>query len=121
MKLPEGMITKTVSFEQITTALFDFMDDGVFSPKAICEGMGWDYLLVQHALSNKKKPSMMSMINAERIRRMHALATGGRLMQKDAADLLGWHPVTACQALRIATGKTYEQIRKEAMSCQTKT
>lgn len=73
MKLPEGMITKTVSFEQITTALFDFMDDGVFSPKAICEGMGWDYLLVQHALSNKKKPSMMSMINEERIRRMHAL------------------------------------------------
>lgn len=121
MKLPEGMITKKVSFEQITNALLEHMDDGVFSPKAICEEMGWDYYLVQHALSNKKKPSMMSMINAERIRRIHALATGGRLRQKDAAELLGWHPVTACQALRIATGKTYEQIRKEAASCQTKT
>lgn len=64
---------------------------------------------------------MMDLIKKERVKRMINLAKNGRLMQMEAASLVGWSACNATVQLRIATGKTYEQIRKEAAECRTKT
>lgn len=122
MAISDGMITKNVSLDDLVSMISDCIDDGIYSPVAICRENGIDYQC--HAIRNRMKKvygfCMMDLIKAERVNRLVALAIGGRLMQKEAAIIVGWSAPNAAVQIREMTGKTYEQIRKEAMSCQTK-